>query len=110
MLKVRRAAPDELKSQAYLVYSEWGPLLSIPRDERLADLFPNTTPTERAGWIADFKAVDREVWRIAETGLPRTGSYHDFEKQLSKAFPFMNRDAVGRAWALATYYTVHEGY
>ena len=106
----RNPTPDELQSRAYLVYSEWGPDRAIPRHERLADQFPQTDDTTRAAWMADFDHVEREIWHFAESGGPRLHSYETFKKRMTAAFPFMSDDALGRAWSLATYYTVHEGY
>ena len=110
MWQRRNNSQDELKSQAYLVYSEWGPERRIPRPERLAALFPGTDGTTRATWMADFDQVEREIWRFAESGGPRLHSFEDFKKRMKATFPFMDDHALGRAWSLATYYTVHEGY
>lgn len=106
----RRQTGDEAKSRAYLIYSEWGPDRRIPRAERLASVLPGQMDAERTAWMAEFDAVDREIWAIAETGLPRTGTRSEFIKRMAAAFPFMNDEALGRAWSLAVYYTVHEGY
>ena len=106
----RNIQPDKLKSEAYLVYSEWGPDRRIPRPERLATLFPGTDEATRTAWMAEFDRVEREIWRFAESGGPRLHSFEDFKKRLRAAFPFMDDHALGRAWSLATYYTAHEGY
>lgn len=106
----RSRMQEPLKSRAYLIYTEWGPDRSIPRDERLAALFPDVDEATRAAWMADFDEVEREIWRFAETGGPRLHSLDDFKRRMTAGFPFMNDDALGRAWSLAVYYTVHEGY
>lgn len=106
----RNNSQDKLKSEAYLIYSEWGPDRRIPRPDRLAALFPDTDEATRAAWMADFDQVEREIWRFAESGGPRLHSLDAFKRRMTAAFPFMNDDALGRAWALATYYTAHEGY
>ncbi len=100
---------DETKSEAYLVYSEWGPDLRIPRDERLAACFPALTAEERVEWMALFDAVEREIWRYAETGNVRL-HFPRFEKHMRECFPFMNDAVLKRAWWLVGYYTWHEGY
>ncbi len=106
----RKSMRGQIKSDAYLVYTEWGPDRRIPRPERLAAMFPGTDEATRMAWMADFDQVEREIWRFAESGGPRLHSYDAFKKRMKGAFPFMNDQALGRAWALATYYTVHEGY
>ena len=107
----RRNSPvDRTKNEAYLIYSEWGPDRRIPRAERLASQFPNTDEATRTAWMAEFDGIEREIWRFAESGGPRLHSLDAFKKRMTAAFPFMNDQALGRAWSLATYYTVHEGY
>ena len=100
----------EKMSEAYLVYSEWGPARATPRAERLAACFPEETAALRAAWIAEFKRIDAEIWRIAAAGGPRTVSFASFKKHLKTAFPFLNGAALQRAWTLTGYYTAHEGY
>lgn len=109
-LRRRRKSVNHAKSDAYLIYTEWGPNRSIPRAERLAALFADVDEATRAAWMADFDEVEREIWRFAETGGPRLHSLDDFKRRMAAAFPFMTDDALGRAWSLAVYYTVHEGY
>lgn len=101
---------SQIKSDAYLVYTEWGPDRRIARPERLAALFPGVDEATRVGWMEDFDQVERAIWRYAETGGPRLKSMSAFRNHMTAAFPFMNDDALGRAWSLAVYYTVHEGY
>ena len=36
----RKPTIEELKNKAYIIYTEFGPKLRIPRDKRLADKFP----------------------------------------------------------------------
>lgn len=110
MLHRKPSATDHQKSEAYLIYTEWGPDRRIPRPDRLEALFPGADGATRAAWMADFDQVEREIWRFAESGGPRLHSFEDFKKRLRAAFPFMDDHALGRAWSLATYYTVHEGY
>lgn len=98
------------KSAAYLVYSEWGPLLGIPRDQRLAQEFPQISSFQRAAWLREFKRLDRAIWKFAEKGGRRTNSFEDFKKGVLETFPFMNEAALSRAWTLCGYYTWHEGY
>ena len=107
---LKKPSPDNMKSPAYLVYSEWGPQLSIPRDQRLAQEFPEIPAEELAAWIEEFKRIEAEIWKAAEEGGPQTMSAESFKKRMHNAFPFMNEEAVSRAWTLTGYYTWHEGY
>lgn len=106
----KNSSLDNQKNAAYLVYSEWGPQRSIPRDRRLRQAFPGISAKQRAAWLADFINLDREIWKAAEAGGSRTTSFEEFKKRMLKAFPFMNEAALRRAWTLAGYYTWHEGY
>jgi len=100
----------EKMSEAYLVYSEWGPARATPRVERLAACFPEETDADRAAWIAEFDRAEAEIWRVAADGGPRTWSFAKFKKRLKGDFPFLNDAALQRAWTLTGYYTAHEGY
>ena len=106
----RSSVANRQKNKAYLIYTEWGPDRRIPRPERLGDLFPDTDEATRVAWMADFEQVEREIWRFAESGGPRLHSFEAFKTRMRGAFPFMDDQSLGRAWSLATYYTVHEGY
>jgi hypothetical protein len=107
---MRASSVDEIKSQGYLVYSEWGPDRRTPRDMRLATRFPETTQEERAAWIKEFDSIDKAIWQFAESGGPRLGSLHQFKNFMLPEFPFLNEEALLRAWTLCGYYTFHEGY
>lgn len=98
------------KNAAYLVYSEWGPQLSVPRHRRLAQEFPEISAFQRAAWLKEFKRLDKEIWIAAEKGGPRTTSFEDFKKSTLKTFAWMNEVSLSRAWTLCGYFTWHEGY
>jgi hypothetical protein len=106
----RSSSLAETQSQAYLIYSEWGPDSLIPRDERLADRFPEIPADTRRAWMAEFKLVEAAIWKAAEAGGPRTGSFEAFARQMHETFPFMNDEALRSAWTRVGYYTWHEGY
>ena len=110
---MRKAQPPpstDIESRAYLIYSEWGPQRGISRDQRLAECFPEIPEETRRAWMKEFDQVERAIWKAAEEGGPRTGSFEAFTRRMTKSFPFMNEEALGHAWALAGYYTWHEGY
>ncbi len=99
-----------MQSQAYLIYSEWGPSRLIPRDQRLAECFPDVPEDTRHAWMKEFDQVEAAIWKAAEAGGPRTGSFEVFARQMRASFPFMSDKALSRAWTLTGYYTFHEGY
>lgn len=108
--KSKDSANSNTKSAAYLIYTEWGPQLSIPRDQRLSQEFVEIPSDTLAAWMEEFNKIEHEIWKIAEQGGPKTFSYADFKKRMRKIFPFMNEEALSRAWTLCGYYTWHEGY
>ena len=96
---------DQLKSEAYLIYSEFGPKLRIPRPERLATEFPQLPKATRDEWISEFKEVNRAVWKSAKEDAPG-----EVEKKFADLFSWMSAEALQRAHRLAAYYAMHEGY
>jgi len=100
----------ETQSQAYLIYSEWGPQSRIPRDQRLAECFPEVPEETRTVWVKEFDQVEAAIWKAAEAGGPRTGSFAAFARQMRASFPFMSDEALHSAWSRAGYYAWHEGY
>ena len=100
---------DGLKSEGYVVYSEFGPALLIPRPQRMAERFPSVPPQEREAWMQDFQRVDTLIWKLAKEGVGnRPGG--ELEAALLAEFPFMNRSALARALTRVNYYAWHEGY
>jgi len=108
--KSKDSTNSNTKSAAYLVYSEWGPQRSIPRDQRLSPEFPGIPADTLSAWMEEFKRIEAEIWKAAEQGGPRTTSFESFKKRIHKTFPFMDEEAMSRAWTLCGYYTWHEGY
>jgi hypothetical protein len=100
----------EVKSKAYLIYAEWGPPRLIPREQRLAECFPDIPENTRLAWMKEFDQVEAAIWKAAEAGGPRTGTFEVFTQRMTKSFPFLNDEALSHAWTLASYYTAHEGY
>ncbi|CAG0983374.1 hypothetical protein ANRL3_02280 [Anaerolineae bacterium] len=96
---------DELKSRAYLAYSVWGPEAVKHRDTQLADVFPDLPVETRRAWIAEFKQVDREISNVV--GKFGEHDYKEFDAHLRAKFPFLNHQAIHRAWSLFTYYSIH---
>jgi hypothetical protein len=110
MPSARSSTLTETQSRAYLIYSEWGPPRLIPRAQRLAECFPDIPADTRRAWMKEFDQVEAAIWKAAEAGGPRTGSFGVFANQLRKTFSFMSDEALSHAWTLVGYYTFHEGY
>jgi len=108
--KSKASSHSKIKSAAYLIYAEWGPQRSIPRDQRLTQEFPEIPSDTLAAWMDEFNKIEHEIWKIAGQGGPKTLTYTDFNERMRKVFPFMNGEALRRAWTLCGYYTWHEGY
>ena len=51
----------EQMSEAYLIYTEWGPARATPRVERLAACFPDESTAVRAAWIEEFERINAEI-------------------------------------------------
>jgi hypothetical protein len=98
------------KSEVYLIYSEWGPALRTPRDERLAECFPAISEAERETCIREFEQVESEVWKVAKEGGQSRHTREAFDLRMSGCFPWISKAALERAWFLACYYAWHEGY
>jgi hypothetical protein len=110
MRSSRQPTLAEIESQAYLIYSEWGPQRQTPRDQRLAECFPEIPEDTRRAWMKEFDQVEYAIWQAAEEGGPRTGTFEAFTRRMTKSFPFMTEAALCRAWTLTGYYTFHEGF
>jgi len=98
------------KSQAYVIYAEWGEARRTPRDQRLAECFPAVNEPERSAWLTEFKLVETEIWKIAEEGAQKHHTREAFEKRMFGHFPWMDKEALDKAWFLVCYYAWHEGY
>lgn len=105
-----RATPEAEKNNAFLIYSEFGPNLRIPRRERLAAKFPGLSENRMTAWIEDFKAVDASIWELAEEGGPRGISKEEFSGVLLRRHPFLRQSGLDRAWSRGGYYAAHEGW
>ncbi|HEX8903837.1 MAG TPA: hypothetical protein VF771_03290 [Longimicrobiaceae bacterium] len=76
---------DEVKSAAYLTWAEWGPDARIPRDERLASLYPAVSAGERQAWQQEFARVGRFIDRVAQAGAEKTFSRERFTASIRQA-------------------------
>lgn len=101
---------DEIKSNAFLIYSEFGPDLRIPRPQRLAECFPETPALTIQSWLKEFESIEAYIWKTAELGGHKKMSVQEFNEQTKELFSFMNSDALQEAWNRVNYYVWHEGY
>lgn len=99
-----------MRNDAYIVYSEWGPQLRIPREKRLGRKFPQVDSATRQRWIDDFKTVEKTVWRLAEEGGGKAFTREAFTKKILEAHPWMDQKSTNRVRFLASYFAWHEGY
>ena len=99
-----------MRNDAYIVYSEWGPQLRIPREKRLERKFPRVDASTRQCWIDDFKAVEKTVWCLAEQGGGKAFTRESFAKTVLEAHPWMDQKSIERVRFLTSYFAWHEGY
>jgi hypothetical protein len=105
-----KPAIDSEKSRAYVVYSEFGPSLRIPRFDRLVAEFPQAGSPAINEWLKNFKEMDAAIWKLAEEGGRTNIRRNDFLKSFSSVYPWLDEPGLQRAWFLCTYYIWHEGY
>jgi hypothetical protein len=110
LFKRKSIASHQETNRAYLVYAEWGPNLSIPRDQRLRDEFPQVDETKIQAWITEFDAVRGEISRLAELGGPKTYSLQAFGGIMRQKFPWMDEPSLRFAHTVMGYYAFVDGY
>lgn len=101
---------DELKSDAFLIYNEWGPNLRIPREDRLKAYFPKISSEVLRNWIIEFDSIHSFVWEIAKKGAGKSVKLDKFREDILRLHGFMNDEAIKKVWWLSNYYAWHEGY
>jgi len=104
------AQSDSIKSKAYLIFSEFGPDLRVPRQKRLADEFKSMSEERIQTWLADFQDLDKKIWKLAEEGGRKNFHREEFRESLTLEYPWLNEAGLQRAWSRCAYYIVHEGY
>ena len=108
--KRKNQPPDKLINRAYLIYAEWGPNRSIPRDERLRHDFPQADEATRKAWMAEFERVHKKISSLAEQGGPKTYTLPDFSKLMRQDFPWMDDRSLSFAHTVMGYYAFVDGY
>jgi hypothetical protein len=106
----KRPSSNGTMNRAYLVYAEWGPNRSIPRDERLRHEFPQSDVATRKAWIAEFDRINHKIFALAEQGGPITYSLPAFSKLMRLDFPWMDDQSLSFAHTVMGYYAFVDGY
>lgn len=101
------AGVDPLKSKAFLVYSEWGPAMKIPRGERLAAKFPSVPAEQREAWMREFAAVESYTQKLAGRAGILDGGEREIEAEVRERVPFLSRAAVAEVISRARYIAYH---
>jgi len=104
----RPRTPRQLKNDAYVVFTEWGPSARIPRSVRLASEFPMVSPATIEEWIRDFEAVEKTIWSLAP--LVPSLAHEAIKRHLRQQHSWMEDEAASKARARCVFYAVHEGY
>ena len=109
LIEVNSSMSDEnfLKSWAFIIHTEWGQGARLPREERIADHFPEIPAAEREEWLREFKQIESFMYDLANDGKATDYSQAEFAALLRKEHPFMDDSAVSRAHWLACYSQWH---
>jgi hypothetical protein len=99
-----------LKDAAFTIYSEFGPKLRTPREQRLKEEFPNCSKEEIQNLISEFKKMDAKIWQIAAAGGDAILGSEFVASKLQADFPFLMSAGLKSAHFLVNYYSWHEGY
>ena len=97
------------KSEAFIIFSEFGPDRRIPRDERLASKFPLLSNDEISEWLKDFKDVEARAYDLAVENRRLNLKPEQTTRKIKEAFPFLADDAAGKAFNQAMYFAWKDG-
>jgi hypothetical protein len=106
-IRKRRWKLQHPQDYAFECFSRFGPGVGTP--ERILKEFPTLDDATLKRWIADFKAVDEEIWRLVEGGGPDVLGQKAVTDALRTRFPFLVGPGLSCAEYLVTYYSWHEG-
>lgn len=101
---------DELFDAAYALHEQWGPTLSIPRRDWLAQHYPALSQAELETVLQACQAVNRTVGQLAEQGAETKLGQGAVIRQLQAAHPFLRDDGLRKALFLVNYYAWHDGH
>ena len=105
--RVNEDGANEVKSKAYLAYNEWGPDGVKHRNNKLADVMPEVPEQTRTAWVEEFKKLDAEVWDCVGKSKFKESERNKFFDHMRARYPFMNQQALDKAWFLYGYYIIH---
>ena len=97
------------KSEAFIVFSEFGPDRRIARDERLASKFPQLSNDEISEWVNDFKKVEEKAYDLAVENRRLNLKPEQTMRKIKEAFPFLEDTAAGKAFNQAMYFAWKDG-
>ena len=97
------------KSEAFLVYAEFGPDRAIARHERLASKFPQLSTDEVDAWLREFQEVEAKAYDFAVEHRRHNLSPDATTKKIRAAFPFLDSEAASKAFNQAMYFTWRDG-
>jgi hypothetical protein len=99
----------KMKSEAFLVFSEFGPDRAIPRFERLTSRFPQLSADDVAIWLKEFEAVEAKAYDLAVEHRKKNLKPVVTIEQIRAAFPFLDAEAAGSAFNQAMYFSWRDG-
>ena len=84
------------------IFQEWGPRMSIPVQERWAEIFLDTTPDTMREWVQQCE----EIWRFAYGVAVELG--YDLDNKIAvgkilEQFPRLSADRASATWNQASY-------
>ena len=98
-----------MKSEAFIVFSEFGPDRRIPRDKRLASRFPALSNDEISTWLSDFKEVESKAYDLAVENRRLNLKPEQTIRKIQEAFSFLDKDAAEKAFSQAMYFAWKDG-
>jgi hypothetical protein len=99
-----------LLGDAFVIFSEFGPSLRTPRNERLKRAFPQLSEADVASLLEIMHQVRDSVWVLARHGGDSKLGAEAVTSELQRQHPFLRASALSRARFLVNYYAWHEGW
>lgn len=97
------------KSEAFLVFAEFGSDRAVPRHERLASKFPQVTRDEVDAWLREFQEVEARAYEFAVEHRQKNLTPEATTEMIRDAFPFLDSDAASKAFKQAMYFSWRDG-
>ena len=100
----------DLKSKAFLAFTEFGPELRIPREKRLIQKFPQLSTDQINTWITDYRKYEHLAFDIAIQHRHEEWQWKNTIKKLKEVIPDLNEKAIDKLLNQACYYAWREGH